>query len=213
MTQKITPSYDMKYAFKIFDATCTVTPFEDILSWRVEAAVGGSGWFNGYIVFKVIVISGSYDNGHIDAEVTCYAGSDAVEQIRVDDSNPATFSGPDPTLTNAGDFESLAIGETKWLNGNGGLVYQTGYFSVSAQGDYQTGMSVDAYFRLDKLRWSDGNVIIWDREDDPGYPQNNDIFTSGIQLGSRATEIISTTGVQLGTGQTEEIFTSGVRHG
>ena len=172
--QIVTPVYNMKYEFTFGTAALVVTPIADTLDWYVQANVNG-GWFRGYIVFGVTVNSGAYANNNIDAEVYCYAGINPAELVTTHDSNPVDFSGPDPNLSDATTPDTgLAIGETKWFPGAGTLTYQTGYFSVMVAGTYQSGISVDAYFRLKRLRW--GDVIIWDAN-------SKGLHTSNVKYG------------------------------
>ncbi len=207
MTQIVSPSWKRSCALTYFGATCVITQVGG-LSWHIDADVGG-GWWRGYIIFFATVNSGSYANGKIDAEVTCYAGTDAAERVGMH-SGDTCNAGDTPILSDdTTPTTGIAIGETKWLIGAGSHTYQTGYFGIAIPGNSGTGETCDAYFRLNRLRW--GSVIIWDREEEPGYPQNNDIFTSGAQLGSRATEIISTTGTQLVAQSTGGIYISNTR--
>lgn len=170
--QIVTPSWKRSCAKVYFGATCTITYVDD-LSWRVVGDVGASGWFRGYAVFLVTVNSGAYGNTAIDAEVTCYSGSDEAELVGM--SKGDICNGADiPTLSDGTTpSDGLAIGETKWMEGAGGHAYQTGYFSIGVAGNYHTGSKVDAYFRINRLRW--GSVIIWDRD-------NKGIITNNVRM-------------------------------
>lgn len=174
--QIVTPVYNMKYEFAVFSAYVDVTPIADTLDWRVTGYVDSDGWFRGYMVFGVTVNSGAYGVNHIDAEVYCYDGDSRypTDLISVTDSNPADFSGPDPTLSDPGPDDPIAIGETRWLEGSGALTYQSGYFSVMVAGTYHSGTATDCYYRLMRLRW--GDVIIWDTS-------SKGLHTSNVKYG------------------------------
>jgi len=159
-----------------FGATCDNTWGVDT-EWQCEAAVGAAGWFRGDINFLVTVNSGAYGDGHVDAEITCYAGDDPCELIGLNSGNPAEYSGYDPTLTDGTTPDAgLAIGETKWILGAGTHTYQTGYFTARVQGEYHTGSTVNAHFRVNRVRWSNGDIILWDIN-------SKGILTSNVKYG------------------------------
>ena len=171
--QILTPSWKRSCVNTYFGATCTVTYIDD-LSWKVVGAVGGSGWFRSYAIFLGTVNSGSYANGSIDAEITCYSGDDAAELVGMHGGDTCSGSDVPEICGNTTPDTGLAVGATAWFEGAGSYTYQTGYFGVIVSGNYHTGSTVDAYFRLNRLRW--GDVIVWDST-------NKGIQTSNVRHG------------------------------
>jgi len=168
--QIITPSWKRSCAAVYFGATCVITQTGD-LSWRVQADVGG-GWFRGYIIFLGTVNSGSYGAGHVDGEITCTSGDDPAELVGMH-AGTTCNAGDTPILSDGTTPNSgLAIGASAWFLGAGGHTYQTGYFGVIISGNSGTGSTVDAYFKLSKVRWSTGSVLLWD-EDIKGIQTSN----------------------------------------
>ena len=150
----------------------TVTPI-DYWSWSVV----GTYSYYADVHFKVTVLSGSYGDTSVDAEIEAYAGSDGTSCISVLPGDPLEYSGYTPTLTD-GTSPSFGIapGETKWIEGAGSHTYQTGYFGIGISdlgAGACTGTSANIYLRLNRLRW--GTTIVWDYA-------NKGIQTSNVRL-------------------------------
>lgn len=165
--------YHAKYKSVWGGGSCTVTSV-DYRSWRIEGAY--SYWAD--VVFKVTVLSGSYGNTSIDAEVECYAGDDGTSCIHMMSSDSASHASHLPTLTdNTTATFGIAPGETKWIDGAGSKAYQAGYFIIRTSdlgAGSCTGTSSNIYLRIKRLRW--GAAVPWDYT-------NEGIQTSNVKYG------------------------------
>lgn len=165
-------------------------------SWYVGSA-GGNIWADSE--WKLTVGSESPGGGYLWVKIHCYDGSDpSGVKLMAADNN-------DPDLTGDTSGSALAIGDEEWRKGSGGQTYQTGYFQITIGSN-----SVDAYYQITQIGWGDSSsrdIIVWDIDD------QGDLFTSGVQLGSRGSFDIFIANMQFADQSTDDIIFSNTRLG